>query len=136
MPKRVEIPPVEPPDGSGEQACKKAKTAAPESFDIATPETASASAPADALPNDLMSMLQAMNMNLLKQSKSIDQINSRFEAQDKKIANLDHTILVAVGGLDSRFEQFKADVNDKFFALAAASQPAPSAGCAQPAGFH
>jgi hypothetical protein len=128
----VAFGPVAPPIMVGSQAYEPDSkrpnlgTATPEAFNIGTPG-ASPSGPAVAAswPPGLMEMLATIQHGIAKN-------NSLIEAQDAKVVHLNHTIIDSVGALDTRFEDFKAEVNEKFAKLAVSPNTGSSSSAAAP----
>jgi hypothetical protein len=104
-----------------EQPTKHAKTAAAAaSASSSGPASATAPAAAEVTMADIMTMLTNQN---IKNTHDMQTFQSRFEEQDKKIAQI-----------DNRFELFKAEITNKFSELRVAPPPAASASSgAQPA---
>jgi hypothetical protein len=139
-------PPVEVPDDldvrtfseePDDRPSKVAKTANP-SADVAlsssdTPTTASSPATTDPAMLSMMAVLLRMEQKMTIQTQTSDRIIHRLESTDKRLADMDHRITDAVGGLDSRFVQLKAEVEIKLAGLSLNAPPLTSASSISPA---
>jgi hypothetical protein len=109
------VPFDEEPSDSGERPPKTAKVAGP---------------PAVAATPDIAALLQAvlrMDENITNMGFAQARTNQRLEHQDDKFLALDHHITSAVGALDTRFEDFKEEVNRKLAELSVSTPPSASA---------
>jgi hypothetical protein len=120
---------------------KVAKTASPsadaEQSNIATPTTASPPATTDPVLSSMMAILLRLETKMTTQDQTSDRIIHRLESTDKRLATMEHRITDAVGGLDSRFVQLKAELETKLetklAGLSLNAPPSTSASSSSPA---
>ena len=130
-----EVPMEEPPGASAAEPFGSATPVAePSPTGTATPPaSASASVPIDPIQQMLAGMAALTTAVTTTNAKAdmllakFSFLDSRIDMQGRELLRLDSTIAAAASGLDSRFEQLKADVDSKLAAFAAAPPPAPAA---------